>query len=371
MEYVDGVSLGEALRQVGRFAPADAVAIIAQVLDALAAAHALDIVHRDVKPANILLLADGTVKVTDFGISRLNTSDITLGAALVGTPAYMSPEQCRGESVDPRSDLFSAGAVLFELLSGERPFPGKTTVEVTLKISTADPADLASLATDAPERLVKAVLRALEKPRSARFASAREMADTVREAMLDSVPARPERPARPDRAERPDRPAGAGARSPTRPVEFDDITLDSISRQLARHIGPIARYLVHGAARQSDTVEAVCESVARNIAAPAERETFLSGVLALLRRDAIAPSGPAAKTLLEPVIGDATAGPLSADQIAKVERALTQYIGPIARVLIKRALPTAGSEAALWERLATHIERPAERQAFLRQRSGG
>ena len=104
--------------------------LIGQVLDALACAHGLGIVHRDVKPANILLLADGRVKMTDFGISRLDTSALTQAGSVIGTPSYMSPEQCRGEAVDARSDLFSAGVVLYELLSGERPFAGRNTTEI-------------------------------------------------------------------------------------------------------------------------------------------------------------------------------------------------------------------------------------------------
>ncbi len=97
MEYVDGKDLGQVMVRTGRFAPDAAVAIICQVLDALACAHGLGIVHRDVKPANILLLADQRVKVTDFGISRLDNSALTQAGSVIGTPSYMSPEQCRGD----------------------------------------------------------------------------------------------------------------------------------------------------------------------------------------------------------------------------------------------------------------------------------
>jgi eukaryotic-like serine/threonine-protein kinase len=130
MEYVDGVGLDQVLRRDGRLTPDDAVAVIVQVLDALDAAHSLGIVHRDVKPANILLLPNGQVKVTDFGIARLSGSDVPPDGTMLGTPAYMSPEQCRGESVDLRSDLFSAGSVLYELLSGAKPFPGDSYASI-------------------------------------------------------------------------------------------------------------------------------------------------------------------------------------------------------------------------------------------------
>ena len=142
MEYVEARNLGQVLAESGRFAPAEAVAIIGQVLDALACAHAVGIVHRDVKPANILLLANGRVKMTDFGIARFDGAELTLDGAVIGTPSYMSPEQCRGEQVDARSDLFSTGVVLYELLSGERPFPGRNFAEVTWRLANEPPADI-------------------------------------------------------------------------------------------------------------------------------------------------------------------------------------------------------------------------------------
>ena len=134
MEYVEGSNLSQVLAQSGRFTPAAAVAVIGQVLDALACAHSLGIVHRDVKPANILLLADGRVKMTDFGISRLDSSALTQTGSVIGTPSYMSPEQCRGDVVDARSDLFSTGVVLYEMLSGERPFTGRNLTEVAFQV---------------------------------------------------------------------------------------------------------------------------------------------------------------------------------------------------------------------------------------------
>ena len=133
------------------------------MLDALGAAHALGIVHRDVKPANILLLPSGQVKVTDFGISRINTSELTQDGAVIGTPAYMSPEQCRGEDVDARSDLFSAGSVLYELLSGTRAFNGRNIAEVTQQLLTAEPRDLTEFVPGLPVELASALRRAMAK----------------------------------------------------------------------------------------------------------------------------------------------------------------------------------------------------------------
>jgi len=130
MEYINGVSLAQVPARPGGFAIPEIIDLGGQMLDALAAAHALGVIHRDIKPANIMLTDHGRVKVTDFGISRLDTSHITGSGAVIGTPSYMSPEQCRGETADGRSDLFSVGVVLYELLTGTKPFAGTSQHQV-------------------------------------------------------------------------------------------------------------------------------------------------------------------------------------------------------------------------------------------------
>jgi serine/threonine-protein kinase len=390
MEYVDGVALGIELKRVGRFAPAQAVAIIAQVLDALGAAHALGIVHRDVKPANVLLLPNGQVKVTDFGISRINSSELTQDGTVIGTPAYMSPEQCRGDEVDARSDLFSAGSVLYELLSGTRAFSGRNSTEVTTRLLTSEPRDLTEFVPGLPMSLVNALRRAMAKIKEARYASAQVMADALRSAVRndasggddsanDQTVMIPQRPTvgtpttSPATASMTRMSATAASSSAGlgSGIFVDDATLDTIERRLARHVGPIARHLVRDAARKVSSIDALYEAVSRNIGQPAERERFI----AESRNDPVhrTTSGSATHSVVSPpavtnsVI--ATVGGISSAQIERVERALTRALGPIAKLLIKRALPNVASEDALWERLATHIERPADRETFLRQRS--
>jgi len=370
MEYVNGVGLGQALKGVGKFAPPDAVAIALQVLGALSAAHALGIVHRDVKPANILLMPSGQVKVTDFGISRIDTSDLTMSGAIVGTPAYMSPEQCRGETVDARSDVFSLGTVLYELLSGTRAFIGRNATEITYQLLTKEPPDLRRVA-GVPENLGRVLRMAMAKTRDSRYASAQQMADALAEAMRD-----------PDAAD----PAPAGELTIVRPppaafdppaaLAVDDATLDTIERRLARYIGPIARHVVRDAARRTSSLEELCETVARNIGQTAERERFLAENLdgSLRRSDTITARSTVQRTGQRTGpsgTGSAAGGAVPPDAIDRAERALTRVLGPIAKILVRRALSGGVSEAVLWDRLATHIERPAERDAFLKQRPSG
>ncbi len=134
MEYVEGRELKDYLREGTRFPFTQVLNIISQVLDALEYTHSLGIIHRDIKPANIILLPDGTVKIADFGIARLESSDLTQTGGVLGTPNYMSPEQCLGQPVDPRTDLFSTGIVLYEMLTGNKAFPGDLSNTVIHRI---------------------------------------------------------------------------------------------------------------------------------------------------------------------------------------------------------------------------------------------
>jgi serine/threonine protein kinase len=154
------------------------VTIVVQVLRGLGQAHKLGIVHRDVKPANVFITDDGTAKIMDFGVARLASSLATGAGAIVGTAAYMSPEQVRGDAVDGRSDIFSVGSVLCELLSGRRPFHEETPVATLYSIAQKEPSlDLPPGAEY--ERFIPVLKRALAKDREERFATCAEFADTL------------------------------------------------------------------------------------------------------------------------------------------------------------------------------------------------
>ncbi len=190
MEFLDGRTLKELI--IGRGAAPVNVAIeyARQILSALRFAHRHGIVHRDIKPHNVLVDGEGRVKVTDFGIARAGTSQMTEAGSIVGTAQYLSPEQAKGGEVDPRSDLYSLGIVLYELLTGKTPFDGETPVEIAMKHLSATPKPPSKLRPDIPPELDMVVLRALAKNPDDRYQSADEMeADLERVARGASIAA--------------------------------------------------------------------------------------------------------------------------------------------------------------------------------------
>jgi serine/threonine-protein kinase len=177
MEYVDGPDLKGHLRRVGRLDPADAERITQAVCDALEYAHHQGIVHRDIKPQNILITPDGTVKVADFGIARaLAAVTITQPGTVLGTVQYLSPEQARGGAVGRASDLYALGAVLYEMLTGRLPFEGDTPIAIALKHLHDPPPRPRAVQPDVPVRLEGVVVKAMAKRPPDRYRSASEMA---------------------------------------------------------------------------------------------------------------------------------------------------------------------------------------------------
>jgi len=185
MEYVRGTDLKERLAGEGRLDLADAVHVVTQVAEGLDYAHSKGVVHRDVKPANILLTEDRQVKLTDFGIARLDTSNLTLEGQLLGTPNYMAPEQIQGQATDHRADVFSLGVVLYEMLTGEKPFKGENVTMVTHRIVYDEFTAPEDYLGHLPEPVLEVLARALAKDPDDRFGSVREMAQALQEAAAE------------------------------------------------------------------------------------------------------------------------------------------------------------------------------------------
>lgn len=182
MEYVDGCNLKEILKREGRLSPGEAISIGMQVCAALAHAHDKGIIHRDIKPHNILVMPGGRIKVTDFGLARvlsLPAATMTQSGTVMGSVHYFSPEQARGEDVGPESDIYSLGVVLYEALAGHLPFQGDNPVSIALKHIQEDPPPLRKENPAVPPALEEIILKAMAKDPRERFASAREMQNAL------------------------------------------------------------------------------------------------------------------------------------------------------------------------------------------------
>ncbi|CAK0768405.1 eukaryotic-like serine/threonine-protein kinase [uncultured Gammaproteobacteria bacterium] len=208
MEFIDGHDLKEVFDKNERFELKDIVRIMSDVLGALDFAHKRGIVHRDIKPANIMMTRSGEVKITDFGIARIESSNLTQAGAVLGTPSYMSPEQFMGQQVDARSDLFSAGAMLYQFLTSEKPFVGSLTT-IMHKILNSQPEPPSLLNVQVPKGFDQVVLKAMAKRPEDRYQSAAEFAQAVRDAFEGKLAAPPP----PVRAEADDEATMAGERT--------------------------------------------------------------------------------------------------------------------------------------------------------------
>ena len=186
MEFVDGRNLLDMVSEDGPLPAGKALRITKQVAEALAYAHELEVVHRDIKPGNIIVTDAGDAKIADLGLARpiRDDTEVTNPGAVVGTPIYMSPEQCRGSAVDARSDLYSLGATLYMILTGKPPFRGDSTATLIHRVVNEMPKPLKTLVPDVPDKVVTLVQRMMAKHPVARFQTGKEIVEAIDQVML-------------------------------------------------------------------------------------------------------------------------------------------------------------------------------------------
>lgn len=174
MEFVEGRDLKSVIKEKQVFSQDEAIKIISSVLDGLAYVHEFGIVHRDIKPANIFITNKGIIKIADFGIARMDNSELTQVGSVLGTPSYMSPEQCIGAGVDARSDLFSTGVMLYELLTGKKPFRADQSTAIINNVINQKPANPSSVNKNLPSSFDQVIKKALAKNANQRYQTASE-----------------------------------------------------------------------------------------------------------------------------------------------------------------------------------------------------
>ncbi|MEY2689051.1 MAG: hypothetical protein RL375_3249 [Pseudomonadota bacterium] len=416
MEYVPGYSLRQYIARAPRFGRDDVLCLMVQLLDALHYAHMHGVIHRDIKPANLLVSDDGRLKITDFGIARIESTQLTRVNTVVGSPGYMAPEQYTGGEIDRRVDVFAAGVVLYQLLTGHLPFSG-TDEAVMYKIVYEDPEPITIAEHDQDLMRYSDVLaKALAKHPDQRYASARVFRETLLELaghkVPESLPA--ERllaaptlpPPGPDEAGVPTRP-DRRRMGPTRPGHLDDgeVTLRqprlhidngpatvpgallgpptvpsaerlavtrgevppgwsvealaAIERDLAHHVGPVARVLVQRGARLHTTTDDLRTALSTAITDDLARRRFMQPVSA-----ATSGFGASGRSSLFGNTGPGTVGGSSGGKVpggthgagtgahppatgalaavrehdgARIAAVLVRSLGPIAKVIVKRA----------------------------------
>ncbi|MFB0566599.1 MAG: serine/threonine-protein kinase, partial [Candidatus Aminicenantaceae bacterium] len=176
MEYVPGEDLKSLIRRVKQLTVGTSISVAKQVCEGLTEAHRLGVVHRDLKPSNIMIDKEGNARIMDFGIARsLKAKGITGAGVIIGTPEYMSPEQVEGKEVDQRSDLYSLGVILYEMVTGKLPFEGDTPLSIAMKHKGEIPKNPKELNPQIPEDLNVLILKCLEKEKESRFQLAEEL----------------------------------------------------------------------------------------------------------------------------------------------------------------------------------------------------
>ena len=359
LEFVEGQNLGRAFRRGTQIDLPIAGNIALEVLKALSYAHGFGVIHRDVKPANILLTKAAAIKVTDFGISRAFASDATMSSVLVGTPCYMSPEQCLGGAVDARSDLFSMGSVLYEMLSGRRCFDAPNFLAATHKILHQHPEPLGALRPDLPAAVVEVVETALAKRPEDRFQSAAEMEKALRRALFGSDALAAGQDSHDATLSTTSADRICPAKRPAAELEaLQGASLATMERRLAHYLGPMAGFHLRKAVREARTPEELGQLLAEFIPEEPAREQVRADLLKIIASD----SGLA---MLRSRAGTLPGGmglpTVTIDAAAKV---LTLIMGPVAPHLLRRALLTAKTPAELEATCVEMIDPPEERDRF-------
>ena len=356
MEHVAAGTLENVTRSAIRLPIKQIFEIMHQILSALQHAHDKKVVHRDIKPANILCLAASSVKITDFGVGRLSDLAQTSkhGASVLGTPNYMSPEQFLGRPADARSDLFAAGVILFQLLTGSKPYLADELPELMRKILNF-PAPLVSSLRPDLKHIDAVVARSLERNVLDRFQSADDFISALNVAVAnpynDHLPSLdlttiPQNPM--DRK----RDSSAHALNKTMADRLAPKTLLDVESAYRRVIGPMARVLLKRAAVEATDAEKLLAGLGAHINDPTEAKLFRQTAERLLRED----DGVAAMQL------DAI---VSESEVRRATSELIVFLGPVAKILAQRHASTAVNLDDFIDHLAQAIIDPKDRKKFL------
>lgn len=365
MEYIEGSDLKDILDANGRFSLIQATEIMCEVLNGLDFAHKNGVVHRDIKPANIIKLDNGQIKVADFGIARLDSSELTNVGDMVGTPIYMSPEALRGDEVDARSDLYAVALVLLELLTGSKPTTGFVDKE-----SITEQLENSSVDVKYHQYFIDIFLIALHRKPDYRFQTASSFTEKLKElltetsvflskndeddedyrTMIQSSPLLKQRAA----------------------IVNDDSILDKnilhkLEDSLASYIGPLSSVLVKRATSTCMNTKQVIDELSQHIKDEQERNEFIkkAGVHVGVTSDI---SQHSQKSTSNNAITTGTSAPLviEKERLALITEKFANYLGPMSSLIIKKMLKRVNSEEKLIQLLSEKIPQESEKELFFK-----
>jgi serine/threonine-protein kinase len=410
MEYVDGTPLGSFLNKDAPMDLAASVTCITQLLRALDYAHARGVVHRDIKPANILITPDAQVKITDFGIAKIESSTLTQVGAVIGTPSYMSPEQFKGESVDGRSDLFAVGIVLYQMLTGVRPFSGPAST-VMHQIINETPVAPSVRRPELHPAFDAVVQKAMAKRIEDRYPGAQAFLEALAAAHLQHNGGQPlteednertvlafQRPApapvsvpEPGRAAT-SQPGGVPAHGSGISTGSQALTgatpewllalAPDLQVALSTQIGPVAKLVLKNAARDALDLDDLCAKLLPHIGSEAGRTQFQDGVREIKKKHGLSTLSTMGgrsnvqntgrtqlgqPSQLTQMTGLPTLLQLSPELMEAAQQKLAVYVGPIAKVLAKRASKMTGNANEFYRLLAENLPDAEDRARFLKE----
>lgn len=372
MEYVEGRDLAKILESTPKLPQTEVMALMLALLDALEAAHRHGVWHRDIKPANLIISESGQLKITDFGIARIESAALTQVAMVIGTPGFMAPEQYMGEKIDHRVDLFSAGVLLYRLLTGQMPFAGKPEA-VMYAVINKPPSPLNQfVSAEVAAQFEPIVQLALAKDPEQRFPSAAAFADALRASSKVAPSAGGQTtiviPVAPAMA-----PAVAGKATasttgaPTSTVsvtQWEDATLANVQAILARFAGPMAKVQVRQAARKCNHLSDLVALLAKDIADPQQRSDFVAQMQVQNETTLVRVTQRPGSVLqtANGTVPASSSGPangsvqaVSTAVLDQAIRIMTRTMGPIAKIVVKKAAARATSVEQLVASLAEEV----------------
>jgi eukaryotic-like serine/threonine-protein kinase len=387
MEFVEGQTLAHYLSHKVRFTDEDVAGLMSQLLDALHHAHEAGVWHRDIKPANIMLAKNARLKVADFGIARIEASHLTQVTTMLGTPAYMAPEQFKGDIIDRRVDIYAAGVMLYVLLANRPPFTG-TPEQLMYKVLQEHPVMPSALDNVNRPRFYDGVLaRAMAKDPDQRYATAAEFKAAIEQGVgepvdpsiweqtIIGVPTVRVAPPDGSRAGRTSAPGNTTGTPPNRtsgmtapwtqaPTNWDRSQLATAEQTLARFVGPLASVMVRRAARECADLPSLYAKLAAEVTDPGAKAAFATHLQEVTAQRTTS-GGTSYSTSLGTPGGTGVASQRAALSDALLEQArklLMPELGPIAGVLVKKTAAQSATREAFIDTLAAAVPDAEARQ---------